>query len=267
MRSKTLNILFLGDLVGRPGLRALFGGLAGLVRDTGAHLVAVNGENLAEGFGLTPADAESIFDLGVSVITSGNHVWQREDIYPVLDSETRLLRPENYPPGAPGRGWTVVEASGTPVAFLNLQGQERMGLTVDCPFRTARKAVERLRRTTACIIVDFHAEDVREKEAMAVHLDGRVSAVVGTHTHVATTDERLLPGGTAALTDVGMCGPARSVIGTRPELSVRRSLTQMPLRMEVLDGPGELNGVLIGVDPESGRAQGIRRIHRADSGS
>lgn len=259
---KNLRVLFLGDLVGQPGLRALFVGLTPLVKETRANLVAVNGENLAEGFGLTPQDAERLFGMGISVVTSGNHIWQREDIFPLLDSEHRLLRPDNYPHGAPGHGSVVIDASGVSVAFLNLQGRERMGASVDDPFKAARKSVSGLREKTKCIIVDFHAEDVREKEAMAHHLDGRVSAILGTHTHVPTTDERILPGGTATITDLGMCGPEDSVIGTRPELSIRRSLTQMPLKMEVHNSPAALQGVLLEIDAESGKAVSIDRIRR-----
>jgi metallophosphoesterase (TIGR00282 family) len=259
---KTIRVLFLGDLVGRQGLRALFVGLSGLVRDTRAQLVAVNGENLAEGFGLTPQDMEQLFKMGVSVISSGNHIWQREDIYPVLDSEERLLRPENYPPGVPGHGSAVIQAAGVSVAFLNLQGRERMGVSVDCPFRTATKAVARLRETTRCIVVDFHAEDVREKEALAYHLDGRVSAVVGTHTHVATTDDRITTAGTGVITDLGMCGPVESVIGTRPELSVQRSLTQLPVKMEVQDKPASIQGVIMEIDADTGRTVEFQRVVR-----
>lgn len=259
---KNLRVLFLGDLVGQPGLRALFVGLAPLLKETRADLVAVNGENLAEGFGLTPQDAERLFGMGISIITSGNHIWQRDDIYPLLDSERRLLRPENYPHGAPGHGSVVIEASGIPVGFLNLQGRERMGASVDDPFKAASKTVSVLRKKTKCIIVDFHAEDVREKEAMAHHLDGKVTAVLGTHTHVPTSDERILPGGTATITDLGMCGPEDSVIGTRPELSIRRSLTQLPLRMEVHETPAALQGVLLEIDTVSGNTVSIERIRR-----
>ena len=255
-----IKILFLGDLVGQPGMRALFAGLASLKAETGAHLVAVNGENLAEGFGLVPRDAENLFGLGVSVITSGNHVWQREDVYPLLDSEPRLLRPANYPAGVPGHGTVVVRAAGTDVGFMNILGQQRMGAAVDCPFKTARKAAAELSKAARCIVLDFHAEDVREKEAMAAHMDGRVSAILGTHTHVTTTDERILPGGTAYVTDVGMCGPSGSVIGTNPDLSMKRALTQMPLRMEVLDSPGVLNGVLLELDADTGKALSVERV-------
>ncbi len=259
---RTVKILFLGDLVGRSGLRALITGLGNLMNETGAHICAVNGENLAEGFGLAPDDAETLFGLGVSVISSGNHIWQRDEIIPMLDSEDRLLRPDNYPPGVPGHGSVIVEAGGIPVAFLNLQGRERMGAAVDDPFRHSRTVVAGLRKKTKCIIVDFHAEDVREKEALAWHLDGRVSAVFGTHTHVQTRDERILPGGTAFMTDLGMCGPEDSVIGTRPELSVRRSMTQLPLRMEVSDNDSALHGALIEIDGETGQALSVERIRR-----
>lgn len=262
-----IKVLFLGDLVGQPGIRALFAGLASLKAETGAHLVAVNGENLAEGFGLFPSDVESLFGLGVSVITSGNHIWQRDEIYPLLESESCLLRPDNYPANVPGHGTTLVHIGGTDVSFLNILGQSRMGAAVDCPFKSARKATVELRKKTKCIIMDFHAEDVREKEAMAFYMDGRVSAVLGTHTHVSTSDERILPNGTAYITDVGMCGPRGSVIGTKPDLSVKRALTQMPIRMEVLDASGVLNGVLLELDTETGKAISIERIRRESEGA
>ncbi len=264
---KNMRVLFLGDLVGKPGLRALFVGLSPLVKETAAQLVAVNGENLAEGFGMTPGDMDKLFSMGVSVITSGNHIWQKDDIFPLLDSEKNLLRPANYPSGVPGHGTVVLEITGNKIGFLNLQGRERMGSSVDCPFRAAKKAVSRLREQTKCIIVDFHAEDVREKEALFHTLDGRVSAVLGTHTHVPTSDERILPGGTAVITDLGMCGPEDSVIGTKPELSIRRSLTQLPIRLEVHDAPAALQGVLLEIDSETGKALGIQRIRRVPEDS
>ena len=264
---KNLRVLFLGDLVGSPALRALFTGLAQLVRDTSADIVAVNGENLADGFGLTPEHVEKLFAMGVSVITSGNHIWQRDELIPSLESEKYLLRPDNFPSGVPGHGSAVLEISGTSIGFLNLQGQERMGRTVDCPFRAAKKAVSALRKKTKNIIVDFHAEDVREKEALFNQLDGRVSAVLGTHTHVPTRDERILPGGTAVITDLGMCGPEGSVIGTKPGLSIRRSLTQLPIRMEVHDNHAALQGVLLEIDTKTGKALGISRIRRVPEAS
>ena len=259
---RRIRVLFLGDVVGRQGLRALFIGLSGLIKDTRAQLIAVNGENLARGFGLTPEDKDCLFNMGVSVITSGNHIWQREEIYPVLDADPRLLRPENYPQGVFGHGSVVVEAEGVSVAFLNLQGRERMGIAVDCPFRAGAKLLSRLRKKTRCIIVDFHAEDVREKEALSFHLDGRVSAVLGTHTHVATTDERITSAGTAVITDLGMCGPMGSVIGTCPQLSIQRALTQLPIKIEVHDRPACLQGVIMEIEASTGRATVIERVFR-----
>jgi len=258
---RKLRVLFLGDLIGKPGLRALFTGLSTLVKETSAHMVAVNGENSADGFGLTPEDKDNLFSMGVSVITSGNHIWQRDNILPFLDSEKNLLRPENYPSGVPGHGSTILEIAGEKIGFLNIQGRERMGIITDCPFVSAKKTVAGLRDKTKCIIVDFHAEDVREKEAMFYYLDGKVSAVLGTHTHVATSDERILSGGTAVITDIGMCGPEGSVIGTKPELSLRRSLTQLPIRMEVQDTSASLKGVLLEIDTDTGKAVSIERVH------
>jgi metallophosphoesterase (TIGR00282 family) len=234
--------------------------MAGLVKETKADLVALNGENAREGFGLGPEDADRIFSMGVAVLTTGNHVWQKDELKPYLDQEERILRPDNYPPGAPGHGSCVVEARGIPVAFLNLQGRERMGASVDCPFRSGKKTAQKLRERAKIVIIDFHAESSGEKEALAYHLDGQVSAVLGTHTHVQTMDERILPGGTAYITDLGMCGPIESVIGTDPVVSVRRALTQMPLKMHVHEAPSVIRGVLLTVDAESGRSQSIERI-------
>lgn len=259
---KAVRILFLGDLFGPPGLKALENQLDSLRARTAADIVVVNGENLADGYGLTGADLRLLLELGVAAVTSGNHIWQREEIYPALDSEPHLLRPANYPASVPGHGSTVVELPGAAAGFISILGQIRMGPAVDCPFSTAEREVQAMRRRTKVIIVDFHAEDVREKEAMVHHLDGQVSGVLGTHTHVQTADERISAKGTAALTDLGMCGPAGSVIGTDPEISVRRFLTQLPLKSQVFDAPGELNGALLTIDTQSGRASEIRRIRR-----
>lgn len=255
-----LRILFLGDLVGDSGFQALCAGIASLKKDTGAHLVAVNGENIADGHGLTLDYTEKLLSLGIGVITTGNHIWQRNDIYPHLESETRILRPINYPPSVPGRGAALIDAGGISVGFVNVLGQFRMGMTVDCPYRTAEKAVRELRKHTKCVIVDFHAEDVREKEGMFHYLDGSVSAVLGTHTHVPTADERIMPRGTAVVSDVGMCGPTRSVIGIKPDLSIGRLLTLVPLRMKLHDTPAELNGVVVTLSPTTGRALSITRV-------
>ena len=208
-------------------MRAVFAGLRGLQRRTGAAVVVANGENAVDGYGLTPEVVDRILGFGVQVITSGNHVWQHPVLHHTLEQEQRLLRPENYLPDAPGHGWCVVRTPGADVGVLNVQGRHALP-SPRCPFRTADSAVAALRTRTPVIVVDMHAESSEEKEALALHLDGRVSAVIGTHTHVTTADERILPGGTAYITDVGMTGPAAGVIGFDQRVSVRRSLSQMP---------------------------------------
>jgi metallophosphoesterase (TIGR00282 family) len=223
--------------------------------------VFINGENAAEGFGLTPETAALLFESGAAVITSGNHIWQRKELLPLLDSEPRLLRPANYPPGAPGHGSCTVTIRGESVCVINLQGRRRMPDT-DCPFRKGRELVRAARKETPLVVVDFHAEATDEKEAMGVYLDGQASAVVGTHTHVRTNDARVLPKGTAYLTDLGSCGPSASVIGFSPDISVRRALTQLPLKNEVSTNPSVLSGAVFTVNTESGKAVSISAIER-----
>jgi calcineurin-like phosphoesterase len=203
-------------------------GLPTLLKKTHADLVVANGENAADGLGLTPEIAGSLFKSGVEVITSGNHIWQRREILPLLDGDGRILRPENYPTGVPGRGSLVLTRREVNVAVVN--------------------------------VVDFHAESPEEKEALAIHLDGTVSAVLGTHTHVQTADERVLPGGTAYIGDVGMTGPRQGVIGMKREISIRRSLTQIPIKMEVENSDGVIRGALVEVNPADGKALSIQRI-------
>jgi hypothetical protein len=204
--------------------------------------------------------ARELFDLGADVITTGNHIWDKREILPHLDSFTALLRPANYPPGTPGRGSGVFStAAGIQVGVLNLEGRVFMN-NLDCPFRAADELVEELRRKTPIILVDFHAEATSEKVAMGCYLDGRVSAVVGTHTHVQTADERILPGGTAYLTDAGMTGSRDAVIGIRKELAIERFLTQLPVRFEVAKRDTVLCGALFDIDEQTGRAQAVRRI-------
>jgi metallophosphoesterase (TIGR00282 family) len=256
-----VRILFLGDIVGRPGLRAVFCGLSALKRDRRADVVVANAENAADGFGLTPQIVAELRGAGVDVITSGNHVWQRREIIDVLESDPRVLRPLNYPPEVPGRGWCGLEARGGSVAIVNLEG--RKGLSpLCCPLEAGRRIAGRLREVHPVILVDFHAEANDEKEALAFHLDGLVSAVVGSHTHVQTADERILPGGTGLICDAGMCGSADGIIGMEVGLSVRRYLTQLPLKMEVDDGEGSLCGVLVEADSSSGRCLGLERVVR-----
>jgi hypothetical protein len=235
--------------------------LQSLVKELKADVVIANGENAADGLGLTPVLAEGLFKSGVDVITSGNHIWQKREILPLLDSETRLLRPENYPTGVPGHGSCVVSKKGVEVAVLNLQGRLNM-YNIRCPFSVGSDAAKRLRSQARVIVVDFHAEAPEEKEALGLYLDGMVSAVIGSHTHVQTADERILPRGTACMTDVGMTGPKNSVIGMKPDISIRRALTQIPYKMEVEDTDTMISGVLLEIDIDTGRSLSISRISR-----
>jgi metallophosphoesterase (TIGR00282 family) len=253
-----MKILFVGDVMGRLGRRTVQALLPALRRETEAELVVANGENAAGGRGLTVATADELFAAGVDVITSGNHVWEIREIYPILDSETLVLRPLNYPPGVPGRGLLIAHGA----AFINLQGRTFMGAETDCPFRAASEALEHL-QDTPVIIVDMHAEATSEKAALAWYLDGRVSAVIGTHTHVATADAHVLPAGTAFITDVGMVGPRDSIIGMEVKPIVERFLTQLPTRFSPVEtGPAIFNSVLIDIDEASGRARSIVRVDR-----
>ncbi len=254
-----IRALLLGDVIGQPGCRAVFVGLKKLIKKYKADVVMVNGENAADGFGINPENAQMIFSSGADVITSGNHIWQKKEIYPLLDSRAELLRPANYPKKAPGHGSCIVDVKGTNVAFLNLQGRVDMA-NIDCPFNSAKNELKKLKNDADIIIVDFHAENAAEKEALALYLDGQVSSVTGTHTHIQTGDERILSKGTAYITDIGMTGPMDSVIGSNSELAVKRQQTQMPLKMEIEDLPATLNGVLITIDKNNGKAVSIDRF-------
>ncbi len=261
-----MNLLFIGDVVGRPGRHALQSRLGRLVDAGHIDLVVVNCENAAAGFGLTLDVARELYDLGADVLTSGNHIWDKKEIYDYLDEQPRLLRPANYPPGLPGRGQGVFTTSaGVKVGVLNLEGRIFMS-NLECPFRTADARVEELRRQTPIILVDFHAEATSEKVALGHYLDGRVSAVIGTHTHIQTADERILPGGTAYLTDAGMTGSRDAVIGIRKELAIERFLTQLPVRFEVAKKDPILCGARIEIDETTGRALRIQRIYEAIEG-
>ena len=253
--------LLFGDVVGQPGSRALFLGLHSLIKEWRADVVVVNGENAANGFGLNREQVQQFLSLGVDVITSGNHIWQQEDLRGMLDSEKRLLRPANYPPQVVGHGSVVIDKKGFKVAVLNLQGRQSMPNT-DCPFRVGLETIERLRRQTPIILVDFHAEATEEKEAMGLSLAGKVSAVVGTHTHVQTADEKILGGGTAYITDLGLCGPSRSIIGSDVALSITRQMTQMPIRSQVADTPPVLQGVAVTIETATGKAVSITRFSK-----
>jgi 2',3'-cyclic-nucleotide 2'-phosphodiesterase len=255
-----MRILFLGDVVGKPGRRAIRAVLQRLIDRDRLACVIVNCENSSDGAGIDPASARELLDAGADVLTSGNHVWRKREILGFLEENPPLLRPANFPPGVPGRGWLVCEtANGTPIAVLNLIGRVFMD-SVDCPFRVAEALLPELQAQARTIVVDMHGEATSEKAAMGWFLAGKVAAVLGSHTHVQTADERVLPGGTAYISDAGMCGPLNSVIGVEPELALRRFLTHMPVKFEVARGPVLVQGVVIEVDPESGRAQEIRRV-------
>jgi len=256
-----VNVLCVGDVFGEPGRRALATLLPRLRVELQLDFVVANVENAAAGFGITPALARGFLAGGVDVLTSGNHIWDRKEILPYIVKENLLLRPANYPAGAPGVGSIVVKAGAYQLGVVNLQGRVFLP-SIDCPFLRADEEVGRLRATTPIIVVDMHAEATSEKQAMGWYLDGRVSAVVGTHSHVQTADERLLPGGTAYLTDLGLTGPVDSVIGVQKELAIQRFLTGMPNRFEPARGRAYLQGAVVRIDPETGRASAIDRIQR-----
>ncbi|MDQ6732818.1 MAG: TIGR00282 family metallophosphoesterase [Nitrospirota bacterium] len=259
-----MKVLFIGDIMGEPGRRAIARRLPKLVADQKIDIVFGNGENAAGGFGITPELAQELFEQGLAVITLGNHAWDKKEIADYIRYEPRLLRPANYPEGVPGRGSIIVETpAGERVAVLQLMGRAFMP-TLDCPFQVGRREVDRLKSETRAIIVDMHAEASSEKMAMGHYLDGDVSAVVGTHTHVQTADEQILPNGTAYLTDIGMTGPIHSVIGIKKELAIEKFLTGMPRRFEVATGPAVLSAVLIELDSRLGKAIHIQRFRIPD---
>jgi metallophosphoesterase (TIGR00282 family) len=257
--TKLLTVICVGDVFGEPGRRAVQMLLPKLKKQHEADLAVVNVENSASGFGVTPLIARAFLEQGVDVMTSGNHIWDKKEIIPYIGKENLLLRPANYPPGTPGAGSIVVKAGPHKVAVLNLMGRVFLP-QLDCPFRKADEELERLRAETSIIVVDMHAEATSESQAMGWHLDGRVSVVVGTHRHVQTADERLLPKGTAYITDLGLTGPTDSVIGVEPELALARFLSGMPNRFEPAKGPAMLQGAVIRIDPETGRGLSIERL-------
>jgi hypothetical protein len=254
-----MNILFIGDIVGAPGRRVITELLPRAVDHYRIDLVVANGENASGGLGITPQVADQFLSQGVDLLTSGNHIWKHKEILPYLNDTDRLLRPANYPPEAPGRGLAVVEtAAGEPVAVINLEGRVFMS-SLECPFRTADQLLQTLPPEVKVILVDMHAEATSEKQALGWYLDGRVSAVVGTHTHVQTADERILPGGTGYISDVGMTGPVDSVIGMNREIIMERFLTQRPHPFKVATQNLQLQGVVLKIDA-GGRCQEITRV-------
>lgn len=255
-----MKILFIGDIIGKPGRKAIHRLLKKLISLYEVEFTIANGENAAGGMGITPPIALEILNGGVDVLTSGNHIWAKKEILPFLNEESRVLRPANYPPNVPGRGWGVFNLSnGRKIGVLNLEGRVFMK-HLDCPFRVGEREVAIIRRETNIILVDFHAEATSEKMAMGWYLNGKVSAVFGTHTHVQTSDEKILDEGTAYITDVGMTGPLESVIGIRKQIALDRLLMQMPGKFDVADNDIELQGVVVEIDPETGRSEKILRI-------
>jgi metallophosphoesterase (TIGR00282 family) len=255
------RLLFIGDIVGKPGRELLRRGVAAIAAHHRVDLVIANGENAAAGFGITPDLADDLFAYGVHVLTGGNHSWDKKEIVAYIADQPRLLRPANFPAGAAGRGRVVVQAgNGVRVAVINVMGRVFM-TAIDDPFRGVLEEIRAVRDDAAIVFVDFHAEATSEKVAMGWHLDGRVAAVVGTHTHVQTADSRVLPQGTAYITDVGMTGPHDSVIGVDRGAILQRFLTALPQRFETATENPRLNGVLIDADESTGRATAIERLN------
>jgi len=260
----TVKFLYIGDIFGRPGRRIVKESLPEIVREHAPDLILANGENAASGFGITPPLVEELLDLGISVLTSGNHIWDKKEIvgYLAEQEDGRLLRPANYPDPAPGRGLFVGRTrAGLEYAVLNLQGRVFMP-AIDCPFRTADKLLATIPDSVKIRVVDMHAEATSEKLSLGWYLDGRVTAMVGTHTHIPTADEFVMPQGTAYITDLGMTGPYESVIGIEKDTAIRKFLTQIPERFEVAKHDVRFCAVLVEADPETGRAVSIERIVR-----
>ena len=257
-----MKILFIGDVVGKSGRRALRRFLPELQDQTEADLTVVNAENAAGGFGVTAGVLEEFLEQSeIAVLTSGNHIWDKREALDLIQDEPRLLRPHNYPVGTPGSGWIVATASnGVQVGVLNIMGTVFMHPTLDCPFSSAHQALEKRPSDVKVVLVDFHAEATSEKVAMGWYLDGRVSAVVGTHTHVPTADERVLPQGTAHISDVGMTGCYNSVIGMETAGVLKRFVERVPERFEVASGPASVCGVIIDVDETTGKSRSIVRV-------
>lgn len=261
--SDFVRIFFIGDIVGNPGRIAVRELLPDIMQRYAVDIVIANGENAAGGFGITPAIAEELIGLKIDVITSGNHIWDKKEIIDYIKDKKWLLRPANYPEETPGFGWSIITTnSNIKIGIINLCGRVFMD-NLDCPFRAAREIIKEIERETPVIVLDMHAETTSEKAAMGWFLDGRISAVIGTHTHVQTADERILPRGTAFITDAGMTGSINSVIGMQKEIVLERFLTQMPRKFEVATKDMVLQGVLVSIASKSGKAEAIERVNMA----
>lgn len=254
-----IKVVFIGDIVGSAGRKAVKEVLSYVKNRYQPHILIANGENTAGGKGITSAIANELFDWGIHGITSGNHIWDNKDVFQFIDDELRMVRPANFPEGTPGRGITTIRANNKELVILNLQGRALMA-PLDCPFRKADELLQLKVAKNKPVLVDFHAETTSEKIAMGWHLDGRVSCVLGTHTHVQTHDEKLLPGGTAYLTDVGMCGPIDSVLGMEKEAVLRKFMTQLPVRFQAAKGSWMFHAVSIEINEQSNKAEKIELI-------
>lgn len=259
---RLLKVLFIGDIVGSVGREALKRNLPKLKAKFNPDFIVVNGENAASGRGITEAIASDFFALGVDGITMGNHTWDNKDIFKFIDDEARLIRPANFP-NAPGRGYSILKKASKTLAIVNMQGRTFLP-AIDCPFKKADEIVDALKKDTPCILFDFHAEATSEKIAMGWHLDGRVSVAVGTHTHVQTNDARILPNGTAYLTDVGMCGPLNGVLGMEKEAVLYKFKTQLPARFTVDEGEWQFHAVFVQIDDTSGKSTHIQTIRELE---
>lgn len=255
-----LNILFIGDIVGRPGRNAVKELVKEYRNKYKLDLVIANGENAAGGNGITKAIADELYDNYIDIITMGNHTWDKKEIFEFIDHEQYLIRPANYPPETPGRGYGIVKVKGgIKVAVINLSGRVFLP-PLDCPFRKAIELLDEIKRETKISIIDFHAEATSEKVAFGWYMDGLVSAVIGTHTHIQTADERILPQGTAYITDAGMTGPRDSVLGVEREMVIKKFISQMPVRFETAKGDSQLNGILLEINEMTGKTESIKRI-------
>ncbi len=257
-----MNVLFIGDIVAKPGREAVRALLKPLQEELAIDVTIANAENAAGGNGLTKDVAQELYDFGIDFLTMGNHVWDQRSIFNYIDNESRLIRPANYPVGAPGRGYGYIHKLGRKIGVLNLSGRIFLP-PLDDPFSGAIRCINIIRQETPIIIVDFHAEATSEKVALGWFLDGKVSAVLGTHTHIQTADARILEQNTAYITDVGMTGPMNSVLGVKKEVIINRFLTQLPVKFEIAGGPLQLNAVVLDIDEESGKAKSIRNIQRS----
>ncbi len=256
-----MKIIFLGDIVGRPGRRAVKELLPVFKEDYSPDYIIANGENTAGGNGITRKTADELFSFGIDMLTMGNHVWDQKEIYDFIDQEERIVRPANYPSGAPGRGYVIKSVgNNTKIGIVNLSGRIFMQ-PLECPFKILDEIIPEIKKETNIIIVDFHAEATSEKIALAWYVDGRVSAVLGTHTHVQTADERIFPKGTGYITDVGMTGPRDSVIGVKVEPVLSKFISLRPVRFEVAKGPIQLNAVFLEIDSENGITEVIKRLN------